>query len=261
MREFPEPVDVEYALRATGIQIEVPSGEMVTIGPFEARYADAYRVAEVRSFEDLQSLGLVPRGLSEQTARDALLSDDRAFRERRGDAAERSACACEDASAAPAARIRRSRIQASLGEALASPSRKSSALDDPGVIHVYHHLARWFDKPARYLVGVIRAQNIFIGWDGILVMSPTVTVVDADVIDIADSGRLKFQASSVNVRCATLNGRFPLPSPGSHGPSPGSTPPYPPPGPWPQLRSTKETAARYLRGYARERRTLPASDQ
>jgi hypothetical protein len=121
------------------------------------------------------------------------------------------------------------------------------------VILVYHHLRRFFDKPQRYLVGVVRSNNIIIGFDGVLVMSPSVTVVDANLIDIGEGGRLRFQGSSVSVRCETLNGRSESSPPGPHGPPPGHTPPWPPPI-WPPLKSAEDIAARFLPGYSRERR-------
>jgi hypothetical protein len=109
MREFPEPIYVEDALRGNGVQIEVPPGEILTIGPFEERYADVYRIAEVRSFADLQALGLVPDGISEQEASAALVADDRDFRGRR-DLGDRPNASCQDGRPAEARAISRSRI-------------------------------------------------------------------------------------------------------------------------------------------------------
>ena len=259
MREFPQSIDVSRALQSNGVSINVPPGESLTTGPFEARYAEAYRIAEVRSFADLQSLGLVPRDLSEEVARDAMLGDDDEFRTLRRtarNAAERGECSCHEQTAGHGSSIRRSRVQSRLSEALASSTRgfrSAAAREDAGVVHVYQHLRRWFDQPANFLVGLVRANTIFIETDGLLVMSPTVNVLDVDTIDIRLGGRLKFQGSSVNVRCGTLNGE-PEPPPPVHGPSPGHSADWPPPI-WPPVMSVELKAARYLPGYAREKRS------
>ncbi len=260
MPDFPQPIPVDDALRPNDIQIDVPPGEILTIGPFEQRYTDAFRIAEVQSFEGLQALGLVPQGISEQDATDALTADDREFRQRRRDVGEPTTCSCQDPHAVQARPVSRSRIQPHLTEALSSPYRRLAALDDPGVIQVYGHLSRWFDKPARYLVGVVRADNIIIGYDAVLVMSPTVSLVDVNLIDIGAGGRLRFQGSSVNVRCETLNGRSESSVPGPHGPPPGHTPTFPPPT-WPPLRSAEDIAEKYLPGFAKEQRTAPATGE
>jgi hypothetical protein len=259
MREFPQSIDVSRALRSNGVSINVPPRESVTIGPFEARYAEAYRIAEVQSFDDLQALGLVPRTLSEDVAREAMLGDDDEFRTLRRtarNAPERGECSCHEQAAGHGSSIRRSRVQSRLAEALASSMpafRNSAAREDAGVVHIYQHLRRWFDQPARFLVGLVRANNIFIETDGVLVMSPTVSVLDVDTIDIRLGGRLRFQGSNVNVRCSTLNGEPEAPPP-VFGPSPGHTAPWPPPI-WPPVISLEERAARYLPGYAREKRS------
>jgi hypothetical protein len=154
MREFPEPISVEDAVRSNEIQIEVAPEETLSIGPFEERYSEAYRIAEVLSFEDQQTLGLVPLGVSEQQASEALIADDHGFEERQRDIRVRSEYSCREINSVQGRAISRSRIQTNLTEALPSPFRSSMTLGDPGIIHVYHHLSRWFDKPdtARFIV-------------------------------------------------------------------------------------------------------------
>jgi hypothetical protein len=259
MREFPQSIDVGRALQSNGVTINVPPRESITIGPFETRHAETFRIAEVRSFSDLQSLGLVPRNLSEDVARDAMLGDDDEFRTLRRtarSAPEHGECSCHEQEAGHGPSIRRSRVQSRLAEALASSMpafRRSAAREDAGVVHIYQHLRRWFDQPAAFLVGLVRANSIFIETDGVLVMSPTVSVLDVDTIDIRLGGRLRFQGSSVNVRCGTMNGE-PEPPPPVFGTPPGHTAPWPP-SPWPPLVSVEQRAARFLPGYAREKRS------
>src|SRR5262245_35517629 len=131
-----EPISVREALQAKEVRIEVLPREIRTIGPFEERAAEAYRVADVQSFADLQALGLVPHGLSEQHAQEAMRADDVTFRERQREAGE---CACQEGRSANGL-ARRSRIQASLAEALPAAFRSRAGIEEehPGVVQVYH---------------------------------------------------------------------------------------------------------------------------
>jgi hypothetical protein len=235
------------------MDVEVPGGEIRWFGPFDS-YAGIYRVAEVVRFEELQELRIVPGGLSEQEALDALVADETAFREARNRAqAERHRCSCQDAASHHAEPRNRERQHTNLASVLRLSYPRALATDDPEVQHVYHHLRRWFSKPARYLLGVASPQNIVIGVDGTLVMSPTVHVVHANLIQLSSNSRLRFESGSVNVYCETLTGPS-EPSP----PSPGSSVPpvWPPPDrpnpldPNNHLRNVH--IGKYLRGYSRE---------
>lgn len=145
MRKALEPVSVHEALRKNEIRIEVPPQEIRTVGPFEERYAEAFRVAEVKSFEDLQVLGMIPRELTEPRALDAIRADDAAFRDRHRELQrELRDCDCQEHSSANVTSFRRSRIQSSLATLLPDHFRSRLDLDEvnPGILHVYGHLSR-----------------------------------------------------------------------------------------------------------------------
>lgn len=260
MRSAPEPISVDEALRTTRTVIEVAAKESETIGLRSERYQDAFCIANIRSFDDLQSLGLVPRGISEEASRSALAEDDREyqarfqeFQARHADSRSKENCHCDDGRS-QVKPVSRRRTQSNLSALL--PERYRSSVEGPnsGVVHVYQHLRRWFDKPAMYLVGLVRAQGIVIGFDSTLTMDATVSVVHASFINISSGGRLKFLAGMVNVRCDSLDGPSSAGDPPPYHPPPDGGSGWPPPGPWPPLRTAEETAEKYLQGYSKVRR-------
>lgn len=64
------------SLRRDLKDLEVPAGSAVTLSPYEREYADRFARVEIKSFDDLQVVGFVPRGLSEDKVRRAIDEDD-----------------------------------------------------------------------------------------------------------------------------------------------------------------------------------------
>ena len=255
MRATPVPMAVDEALRATSIVIDVPARESETIGLRSERFSEAFCIANVRSFDEMQVLGLVPRGFSEHEARLAVAEDDREHQARtrelqqaRAGSSRASGCGCEGEKI----KVSRRRTQANLSALLPEHFRRAAEGADASAAHVYQHLRRWLDKPAMYLVGLVRAQGIVVREDSLLVMDAAVSLVNASFINIFSGGRLKFLAGSVNVRCDSLNGPA----------SDEDPPPYHPPIDnddntpirWPPIRSGDEIAAKHLPGYYRASR-------
>lgn len=249
MSEFPEPISVEEALSANVPRIDVPEGAELSIGVYGNAFPRAFRVAEVVQFEELQTLGLVPDGISEEQASEAIKADGREYHEAlvSADSTDRAnrGCSCEGtasrADPGPARSLRRVQFQWNLAAALESPLRRPLEPGDLAVINAYAHLKRWFRRTASHLVGVTAASDINVLAGATLAMLPTVTVVHANHISIWPSGRLRLQAGSVFVRCAALNGvragTSPPPPPGGGGGGlPPTDPPHvPPSGAWPRV--------------------------
>jgi hypothetical protein len=254
MRLAPLPISVEEAMRASEIVIEVPANQTFTVGIHSEQYPDAYCIANVRSFDDLHTLGLVPRGISEEASRSAIAEDDREFQVRARDFQLRqsttrttSDCPCrgDHSQSMP---ISRRKTQPNLAALLPERFRGTGGEPSPGVLHIYQHLRRWFDKPSLYLVGLVRSQAIVIQANSVLVMDSSVSLVQASFINISSGGRLKLLAGMVNVRCDSLNGPASEEDPPPYHP-PTHDNPWPP-ARWPPLRSGEEIAARYLPGYS-----------
>ena len=186
-----------------------PDGERRVVGPF-GDYDDAFRIAEVSRFEDLQELRLIPEGISEADAIDAVLADERVWQqERLRPAACPRGCPCSGSEAGDISDIspvRRSRRLTHLTELLEAGYQRPVRVDDPAVMLAHRHLSRWITKPACYWVGVATSETIHIGKNGVLVMSPAVHVVNALTITLEDDARLRFESGYVNVACDALNG-------------------------------------------------------
>ena len=213
MRDLPPPLSVQEALDATGINIEVPEGESLTVGPFEPRYYEAFRLARISEFQDLQALGLVPDEVEEQVARSALIADDRAYAEQTFPsltscaAPKDCSCTCDSST-----RYSRRMVQTHLMDVLQPHSSVLLDAASPSVIHPYFHLTKWFTRPALYLIGINVLQDIVIGQRATLTMTAAVRGLYAHDITIGSFGTLRFTSGAVHVKCNTLNGPSPFTS-------------------------------------------------
>jgi hypothetical protein len=208
-RELPTPVTVEEAMRDAEFDVTVPDGMVMAAGPFEAEYADAFRLAEVTAFADLQRLGFIPDLVDENSLVEAVRADERVFRgllHRRGTADPDPSCACAAGHADGAPTLARRHVQDRLVDLLQPLHRDVLRADDPAVLHAYHHARAWMARPNRYLVGIYALNDINIGDRATLTMTPTVQALHARDITIGDEGRLRFTGGGVHVRCRTLNG-------------------------------------------------------
>lgn len=208
--ELPVPVSVEEALSAPSLDIHVPEGSELTVGPFEKRHAEAFRLAEVRSFEDLHRLGFIREEITEDEMTAALRHDERLFREAgrkfEAKAAHRSGCDCADHQPGMQAAVHRRQYQDHLIELLQPLSRDLLGTDNSLVRHHYHHARAWLSRPGLYLIGIISLNNIDIEDRATLTMTPTVRALYANEINIGKFGVLRFTSGGVHVRCNVLNG-------------------------------------------------------
>ncbi len=200
---LPAPVSATVALKAATLDIEVPDGTVETIGPFETRYSDAFRIAEVKSFSDLQTLGFVHRDVREETAVQAVRADDRAFRAALAEHAV--GCTCEGRASGQGALARR-HFQDHLLDELQSVFPSALAPDDSAVLHTYYHVKAWVTRPSRYLVGLVALRDISIGDRATLIATPAVRGLYANNISIGREGHLRFTSGAVKVTCKVLNG-------------------------------------------------------
>ncbi|MGI5485015.1 hypothetical protein [Streptomyces lavendofoliae] len=256
---FPEPISVEEGLSANVPRLDVPERTELSIGIYGNAFAQAFRVVEVVRFDELQTLGLVPHGITEQQASEAIEADERDYHKalvRVGNAGNHG-CSCEGS--ANGARShgdrrevispRRGQFQWNLVKMLESPLRRSVEPGDLAVINAYAHLRRWYRRSAGFLVGLTAASDIYVMAGATLTWLPTVSVVHANSINIWPGGRLEIQGGSVFVRCEKLNaarkGSSPPPPPGGGGGGafPPDPPPPRPPGGWQRI---------YLPGIAQE---------
>ena len=203
MHALPVPVSVDEALRGSGTAIEVPDGQNVAVGLFSATHPDLFRIAKVAAFEELQGLELIPRGVSEKDAVDAVTADDLTFRDARNTGGPVRGDACTDCSDSVP---RRRMFQANLRALLPPPTSRIAVRSDLELRGVHHSIQRWIDRSSDLLIGVVRPADISIGAGATVAMAPTVEVLHTGVIQISASGVLRFEAGSVSVRCDELRG-------------------------------------------------------
>jgi hypothetical protein len=206
MRELPAPISVEEALQSIDFDINVEEGTAITVGPFEEQFADIFRLAEVRAFEDLQQLGYIHRELNEEALATALRADDRLFREARRQPSAGQPCDCGDEKSQEMSTISRLQVHDHLIELLQPLFRSDLSPDHPAVLHTYHHTRKWLTRPSMILVGLFAINDINIGDEATLTMTPTVHALYANDISIGQNGWLRFQSGGVHVRCNSLNG-------------------------------------------------------
>ena len=79
--------------------IEVPEGAEVVLSPADPEYASCFARVRIQSYDDLQTLGLVPRRLAEDKVRQALAADDGEVYDLAGKLLKHPAdgCGCSDA--------------------------------------------------------------------------------------------------------------------------------------------------------------------
>lgn len=209
MREDPRPMRVVDALANPEHRISVPDGETAVAGPFAEPHAEAFRVAEIQSFDDLQLLGVIPAGVAEDEVLVALREDDRRFRASQplGETSRECSgrCAREREAITPA--VSRGSFQDHLIEVLQPRFGSGLSPSDPAVMHVYRQARTQLSRTSRHFIGILNLVAIDVGANALLEVTPAVGgVYVADNITIGDGGRLRFRGGSVHVRCSVLNG-------------------------------------------------------
>jgi hypothetical protein len=205
-KELPKPVPAAEAIRESDVEIRVPDGTELTIGPFERQYAHAFRIARIDTFKDLHTLGFVHREVREDQVTQAYRLDERAFRDATlgRSAAVRSSCGCGGHRPEPNPLARR-HFQNHLIDLLQSSFGQTLSADHPAVLHTFKHVKSWLSM-GPHVVGVFALADIVIGDRATLTNTPTVKALHARDITIGKEGRLRFLSGSVKVRCRNLNG-------------------------------------------------------
>jgi len=211
-KELPKPISASEAVKSSGVEIRVPDGTSLTIGPFERQYAEFFRIARVEAFSDLHTLGFIPREFREEQVVQAFRSDERAFREatlgRPRALASRTSSDCKCGGHSGAVAPARRHFQNNLIDLLQPAVRQTLTLDHPLITHTYRH-TRLFLSRRISLVGMYSIDDVYIGDHATLTNSPTVQVFFARNIEIGKEGRLRFLGGAVKVRCKQVSGPVP----------------------------------------------------
>ncbi len=188
--------------------IDVPEGSQFMLSPSDPDQASWFSRVQLRSYEDLQTLGFVPRRLAEDKVRQAIAADDA---EVHGLASKLLAqpagvCGCPKSGACTSAsRPRplrtvynsvRKRHNPSLAKLLGEHYGASMAWDDPGaaIMRKWLDAARWHRE---IIVAVLR--DITIQRNATFTVAPSAKSLMARNIWIHPTGRLVGQGSYLRI--------------------------------------------------------------
>jgi hypothetical protein len=201
------------ALSRTTRSIQIPDDETVVLSPASPEFGQAFVRVQATTFDDLQLLGLVPRGIAEEPLKRAIAADDDTAATVVRQAPPRDTeCACHggDAQATRVAygrdlRLAYGRVRKSYHPALAS------LLSD----HLGTRVT--WDSPTAAIVrknvtGALRQtphmialfEDITIGKNATLAVDPTLKTLYAGTIWIHRSGRLRQQGSYVKIWASAI---------------------------------------------------------
>ena len=72
---------IEEALNRDITSLEVPKGQEILLSPFNKEHHKYFARVNINTYQDKQNLGFIPKGLAEESARDAIAKDnDETFR-------------------------------------------------------------------------------------------------------------------------------------------------------------------------------------
>lgn len=203
---LPEPISAERAVRQQGHDVRVPDSQSRTIGPSDEETNELFRVVAIRTFDDLRLLGFVHPQLDQPGVLAAIRADNQQHRALIGSISHRMSdgCGCGGGCGAhDGPRIQRA--HSNLINVLQPLVNDELWPLHPAVLHTRSYISRFVAGTFKY-IGMFTLNDITVGDNATLTMSPSVSLLHANDITIGKQGRLRFAGSGVKVKCRTLNG-------------------------------------------------------
>lgn len=210
-------------LQQRGDDIVIPKSKVVNVGPEEKEFAQFFHRVEVRSFDDLQELSLISKGLDEKRVQKAIADDDGEALSIAREYVKGRAKACDFESgqnmeATPLKLSYRSSLRTTFNGIRKSHNIHLSRLlsDLHGEEVESHSLIAaithgWF-KRLLFLkvipILVFLPKDITIMHNATLNLSPSTNLLWANDIRIHIGGKLKINSSYVKIRCASVKGNI-----------------------------------------------------
>lgn len=192
----------------------VPDGQTVEFTPHNREFAHCFARVRLSAFEDLQLLGLVPRGLPEQALRQAIASDEeQAYRMAAASARpSRHGCGCapsHDGGSGHLADTYRE-IHRSNNPALArllSDHYESRIAFHDALPVLIRNWVRYFDTKRHFDAGIVTSvlSDVTIHRNGVLATDRTLKTLLARNIWIHRSGQLMQQGSYLRIWAHTVS--------------------------------------------------------
>jgi hypothetical protein len=214
--DYPEIalVTSREALRREFMRIEVPEDSELSLSPTNREYARCFARVHLQSYEDLQTLGFVPRRLPEERVREAIATDDEEAFKLASTMMHQPVrdCGCESQGAYQE-RASRSTLRTAYNSVRKSHNRALAGLLSD---HYGTHIA--WDSP---LAGIVRKWDSYLGLNAEIVIAllediiinrnATLAVAAnaksllAHNIWVHDTGRLVLQGSYTKVWANSVN--------------------------------------------------------
>lgn len=218
-------ISIDEFLRQKGENFAVPRGQEVRVDPDDDRFASSTYRLEVRSFEDLEKMSMVPTGLPQKEVMEALAKDDaesldlahRLLETR----AKSGPCSCQATTGEQAPRkltyrselrieyngIRKSH-NVHLARLLTNVHRRQVAWDSLLAAHTHGHFARLTEEPSIAVV-VWLGFDLVIMHNATLHIQPSVSQIKFNNINIHVGGRLNVLGSYLKIKCESIQGNIP----------------------------------------------------
>lgn len=212
---------IRKVLQQQAHNIVIPQSQEVNVGPDE-EYGQLFHRVQLRTFDDLQALSLVPEGLNEDNVRQAMALDDaEALNQARNHLhTTLRTCSCQGGQTGQSSwkyhfrsdlrttynGIRRT-YHLHLSQLLSDHYQKTVEWDSLLAMSVWGWTKHVTDFAPSVLV--LLAADITINRDATMNLSTTAKVLLANDIRIHVGGRLIINSSFIKIRCASAQGDLP----------------------------------------------------
>ena len=204
IQEKPAPwITAEEALRQEPEDLFIEDGAEVTISPDHREYSRYFSRVKAKSIRDLQTLGLVPRGVRDEQLREAIVKDDAVAFQTARELVARSAsidCECTHSKATAAKPYRdqlastyssvRKAYNPALAELLSQHYKTEFRWDSINLQSVHGWVSRASRLAAEGVLIVSLFKDIRIGRGAKLVLDPTCNTLYARGLYIHQTGTL-----------------------------------------------------------------------
>jgi hypothetical protein len=223
---LPGVVSIKEVMQRKSESLIIPAEKTVDIGPDQKDYAKFFSVVQIRSFQDLQDLGLIPAELSEEKAKQAITRDgNEAFaiaqtRLRQGSSPKPCSCHGEEGKQGEERPAYRDQIRGvynevrkahhpNFAQVLSEVYRAEVAFDDPIVAHVHAFISGLY--AGRFTVTkvpVLKIADITIQKNATMNVGSTTKLLFANDIRIYSGGKMKLNSSFTKIKCSSIQGNL-----------------------------------------------------
>lgn len=218
-------ISIKEALQQKSDSLVIPAEKTVEIGPDQKEYAKLFSFVQIRSFQDLQDLSLIPAELSEEKVKQAITRDGNeafAIAQTRLRQGAQSSCNChkEEGEEAHEHLGYRDQIRGiynevrkahhpNFAQVLGDIYRAEVAFDDPVVAHTHAMISAYYaGRFTAVKMPVMKIADITIQKNATMNVAATTKLVFANNIRIYTGGKMKLNSSFTKIKCISIQGNL-----------------------------------------------------